>query len=99
MVMTASAATISGSASQVSLGSTPVASRKTNTAIRLRQRLKRPVSTTESGITRRGNCILRTMFSLFTTERTARVVAFGEEREERQVEKQELGVVGDVRTG
>ena len=75
MVRTASTATISGSASQVSLGPTPEAAMKTSTAIRLRQRLNRLVSTTESGITRRGNCILRTMFSLLTTERTARVVA------------------------
>ena len=53
------------------------------------------MSTTESGITRRGNCILRTMFSLFTTERTARVVDSEKSAEERQVEEQELGVVGD----
>ena len=37
--------------------------------------MNRLVSTTESGITRRGNCILRTILSLLTTEPTARVVA------------------------
>ncbi len=75
MVKIASTTTISGSASQVILGATPEAAMKTSTAIRLRHRLNRLVSTTESGITRRGNCILRTILSLVTTERTARVVA------------------------
>ena len=40
-----------------------------NTAIRFSPRLKRPVRTTvDSGITRRGNCVFRTIPSWLTTE-------------------------------
>ena len=48
---------------------------KARTTTRLRQRLKAPVSTVESGITRRGNWVLRTTPSWATTEVTALVVA------------------------
>ena len=48
---------------------------KTKTTIRLREKLKPPVSTTESGITRRGNWVLRTTPSWATTEVTAFCVA------------------------
>ena len=48
---------------------------KPKTTIRLRQRLKNDVSTTESGMTRRGNCILRTIVSCLRTASTERSVA------------------------
>ncbi len=44
---------------------------KTTTTIRFMPRLKRAVTTTESGITMRGNWVLRTMLSWPTTEPTA----------------------------
>ena len=53
----------------------PNASRNTNTTTRLGMRLKRLVSTTDSGITRRGNCVFRTIDSCETTEVTATFVA------------------------
>ncbi len=46
-----------------------------STTIRLRQRLKNDVSTTDSGITMRGNCILRTIVSCLSTDSTERSVA------------------------
>ena len=48
---------------------------KTVTTIRFRDRLNSASSTIESGITRRGNWILRTSGSLSTTPRTAFMVA------------------------
>ena len=53
----------------------PQARMNTNTTIRLSPRLKRLVSTTASGITRRGNCVLRTTDSWLTIEVTAVIVA------------------------
>ncbi len=44
---------------------------KITTTIRFMPRLKRAVTTTESGITMRGNWVLRTMPSWPTTEPTA----------------------------
>ena len=73
-VKTNSAASASGKSSQVQVGSTPKARTKTKTTTRLRQRLKAPVSTVASGITRRGNWVLRTTPSWATTEVT-RVLA------------------------
>ena len=57
------------------IGSTPAASRNANTTTRFRPRLKTAVSTTASGITSRGNCVLRTTDSWLTIELTACVVA------------------------
>ena len=45
------------------------------TATRFSPRLNTPVNTTESGITRRGNWVLRTTLSWLTTEVTEREVA------------------------
>src|ERR1700755_2875684 len=67
-------ATASGKRNQVQVGSTPKAKRKTRTITRLRPRLKRPGRTVEIGITRRGNCVLRTTPSWATTEVTEFVV-------------------------
>ena len=52
--------------------------------------------TTESGITSRGNCILRTTFSLRTTEVTALPRRVGEEGEQHDVEEQHRRIVLDV---
>ena len=71
---TNSAATAKGKSSQVQAGSTPKAKTKTKTTTRLRQKLKTPVRTVESGITRRGNWVLRTTPSWATTEVTELVV-------------------------
>ena len=48
---------------------------KTNTASRFAARLSIEVTTTASGITMRGKCILRTRLSRLTTARTAPFVA------------------------
>ncbi len=48
---------------------------KIRTTIRFIPRLKRPVTTTESGITMRGNWVLRTTLSWLTTDCTAPCVA------------------------
>ena len=48
---------------------------KTNTTIRLSPRLNIAVSTTASGITSRGNCVLRTTDSCPTIDCTAVTVA------------------------
>ena len=66
---------MTGRSSQVHIGVTPKASMKTKTTIMLRPRVNSVVSTTESGITRRGNCVLRTMPSWPTTEPTEPPVA------------------------
>ena len=72
---TASIATISGSSSQLSIGVTPSSSAKPSTTTRFSARLNSASSTTDSGITMRGNWILRTRFSRSTTLRTAPAVA------------------------
>ena len=69
---------------------------KTKTTIRLRPKLKAPVSTIESGITRRGNWVLRTIPSWATTEVTAVVRRFLEEGEEDDAEQQQHRVVVDL---
>ncbi len=46
-----------------------------NATIRFSPRLKPAVSTTDSGITIRGNCVLRTIASWATTEPTEVLVA------------------------
>src|SRR6476659_3301039 len=74
-VRTKSAATATGNSSHVHIGSTPQARMKTRTMTRLRQKLKKDVTTVASGITRRGNWVLRTTPSWATTEVTAAVVA------------------------
>ncbi len=78
-VRTKSAATANGKSSQVQVGSTPQARMKTKTTTRLRQKLKAAVSTVASGITSRGNWVLRTIPSWVTTEVTAFVRRFLEE--------------------
>ncbi len=72
---TTSIARISGSSSQLSIGCTPAMSANTSTTIRFSMRLKNASSTTDSGMTSRGNWILRTRFSRSTTLRTAPAVA------------------------
>ena len=47
----------------------------TKTTIRLTHRLKTPVTTAESGMTSRGNCVFRTTPSCETTAVTALVLA------------------------
>src|SRR5437588_3289710 len=61
--------------SQVQVGSTPNASTNTNATRRFGTRLKTLTSTTESGITSRGNCVLRTTASCATIDPTASPVA------------------------
>ena len=95
MVKIASTATISGSASQVTLGPTPEAAMKTKHRDQAEAEVEQAVSTTESGITRRGNCILRTMSLAAHHRADSPRRRIGEEPVERQVEEQELGVVGD----
>src|SRR5215218_2147550 len=68
-------ASATGKSSQVQAGSTPKAKRKTKTITRLTPKLRALVTTVESGITRRGNWVLRTMPSWETTEVTELVVA------------------------
>jgi hypothetical protein len=75
VVMTISSRRITGNSSQVHIGVTPKARMKMNTTIRLSARLNRLVRTTASGITRRGNCVLRTTPSWPTIEVTAMPVA------------------------
>ena len=48
---------------------------KTKTTTRFSARLKKLVSTTASGMTRRGNCVLRTTASWLTIDPTAVPVA------------------------
>ena len=67
---------------------------KAKTAIRLRPRLKRPVRTIESGITSRGNWVLRTIPSLPTIEVTAAAGRLLDQGEEDDVEQQHHRVVG-----
>jgi hypothetical protein len=74
-VIVTSSATISGNRSQVHSGVTPKARMNTNTTTRFSPRLKRVASTTASGITARGNCVLRTTASWPTIDPTARPVA------------------------
>ena len=92
-VKTNSAPTATGNSSQVQIGSTPQARMKTKTMTRLRQKLKAPVSTVASGITSRGNWVLRTIPSWATTEVTAFVRRFLEEGEEDDPEQQQDRVV------
>ena len=72
---TISIARIRGSSSQLSIGCTPEISAKISTTMRFIARLKKPSSTIDSGMTSRGNWILRTRFSRSTTLRTAPAVA------------------------
>src|SRR5437588_5984982 len=67
--------TITGSKSQVHVGPTPDTTRKTNTTTRFSPRLMRLVTTTDSGTTIRGNCVLRTTDSWATIDPTAVIVA------------------------
>ena len=75
MVIAISTRRITGKSSHVHIGVTPKARMNTNTTTRLSTRLKNAVSTTASGITRRGNCVLRTTPSWPTIELTAMPVA------------------------
>ena len=59
----------------LAFGVTPNASRKASTAMRFNARLNRLVSTTASGTTSRGNCVLRIIGSWATSEVTATPVA------------------------
>lgn len=45
------------------------------TATRFSAKLNRPVSTTERGMTRRGNCVFRTTLSWLTTDVTEATLA------------------------
>jgi hypothetical protein len=53
-------ASTTGNRSHVQRGSMPDARRNTSTTTRFTARLNRLVSTTASGMTSRGNCVLRT---------------------------------------
>ncbi len=72
---TTSSERISGSSSQLSIGRTPEISAKSSTTTRFSSRLKKDSSTIASGMTMRGNWILRTRFSRSKTLRTAPPVA------------------------
>ena len=73
----------------------PKAKRKTKTITMFRKRLKAAVRTVASGITSRGNWVLRTMPSWATTEVHGRRVRFLEEGEEDDAEQQHHRVVLD----
>src|SRR3954447_22037590 len=64
----------SGSSAHVQRGSTPSIRMKTKTATMFAARLSSDVTTTDSGITSRGKCILRTSDSRCSTARTDCVV-------------------------
>ena len=68
---------------------------KAKTTIRLRQKLKAPVSTVASGITSRGNWVLRTTPSWATTEVTAFVVDSWKKVKRTMPEQQQHRVVLD----
>src|SRR5215210_2618150 len=72
---TKSPTTIRGKRSQVHSGDTPKARTKIRTTTRFTPRLNRLVTTTDSGITRRGNCVFRTTLSWATTDITEVCVA------------------------
>src|SRR5215212_4542413 len=74
-VSTTIATRTNGNRSQLQCGPMPQPRMKRKTTTRLSVRLKRLVSTTASGITSRGNCVLRTTDSWLTIELTAVVVA------------------------
>src|SRR2546421_11938173 len=75
VVITNSSARTTGSSSQPSRGSIPNASMKTTATIRLKNRLKDDVTTTDRGITSRGNWVLRTTASFDAIDGTAVLVA------------------------
>src|SRR5271156_3613826 len=75
VVITARSATIRMSPSQVQVGVTPNARMNANTTTRFGPRLNTLVSTTDSGMTSRGNWVLRTTASRLTIEPTAVEVA------------------------
>ena len=75
VVKTNSAIRIGISPSHVHDGEIPAPRMKTNATTRLRPRLNSAVTTTASGITSRGNWVLRTTASWPTIEPTARIVA------------------------
>ena len=75
VVITVRASNRTGNSSQVHIGSTPNARMNTNATSRFGSRLNRLVSTVASGITRRGNCVLRITDSLPTIDPTAVIVA------------------------
>src|SRR5436309_3906859 len=68
-------ASTTGSSSQVHRGEIPNPRTNTNTTIRFSSRLNSAVSTTDSGIASRGNCVLRTIPSWLAIEVTPIVVA------------------------
>ena len=91
---TSAATRTSGSSSQVHVGSTPATRMKTkHRRPGSAPRLKRPVSTTASGITSRGNWVLRTIDSEATIEPTASDRRLLEEAEEHDVEQQQHRVL------
>ena len=92
-VSTKRAANATGKRSQVQVGSTPQARTKARTTIRLRQKLKAAVITVASGITSRGNWVLRTTASWVATEVTAFGRRFLEERVQDDAEQQQHRVV------
>src|ERR671925_2208186 len=75
VVSTSSANTTIGNSSHVHVGEMPATRMKPNTTTRFTAKLNRLVSTTASGITSRGNCVLRTTDSWLTIELTAVTVA------------------------
>jgi|SRR3712207_2210943 len=75
VVRTKSRTSTSGNSSHVQCGPTPAATTKTSTTARFTPRLKRLVTTTARGMTRRGNWLLRTTDSWLTMDGTACDVA------------------------
>ena len=80
---------MTGRSSQVHIGVTPKASMKAKTTIMLRPKVNSVVRTTESGMTSRGNWVLRTMPSCPTTDATELSRRFLKEAEEDDVEQQQ----------
>ena len=75
VAITNSPARTTPKSSQLQRGEMPKARMNTNTTTKFRTRLNTLLRTTASGITRRGNCVLRTTDSWFTIELTAVLVA------------------------
>ncbi len=64
---------------------------KTTTAIMFMPRLKRPVSTIDSGITSRGNCVLRTIPSRAATEKVATFVVSWKKPKKTMLKSRNIG--------
>ena len=96
-VIATSSTRINGNSSHVHIGATPKASRNTSTTTRFSPRLNRLVSTTASGITSRGNCVLRTIALLAHDRRDGRTGRLLEEAEQHDVEQQQHRIVRHLR--